>query len=69
MILSPWTRARSALANAVKDGDPPERIAELRRDFRAARVLQALRDLEAIDPPLTHEQRAELAAVAMGGRR
>jgi hypothetical protein len=62
-----WTTCRSLLANAVKDGEPPERVAALRRDFKAARAHAYLRDLITADPPPTAAQRRELAAVLVGG--
>jgi hypothetical protein len=63
-----WTAARSALANAVKDGAPPDQIEALRRDYRAARAHAYLHQLIAADPPPTPEQRHELAAVLTGAR-
>lgn len=65
--MPPWTFARSALANAVKDGLPPERIEALRRDYRAARAHAYLRELITAEPPPTVAQRRELAAVLTGG--
>ena len=65
MILS-WTQTRSELANAIKDGASPERVAELRRDYRVARARQHLTELVA-SPPLTAEQRSELASVVLEG--
>lgn len=63
----PWPKARSLLANAVQSGASPERIEALRRDYRAARAAHYLRDLVSAEPPLTTEQRAELARVLAGG--
>lgn len=61
--MQPWTKVRSDLANAIKRGDDEQTQADLRRDLRAARLQQSIR--EAVDawPPLTVEQRAELAAL------
>jgi hypothetical protein len=66
-VIIPWTQARSALANAVKDGESPERVAELRTAYRAARTAQLLRELLSVRPPLSDEQRRELADVVLGG--
>jgi hypothetical protein len=62
----PWTVARSHLARAIQRGDPPERIAELRRDYYASRARDYLADLVAIRG-LTAEQRRELADVILAG--
>lgn len=66
-MIIPWTQARSALANAVKGGESPERVAELRTAYRAARAAQLLHELLSVRPPLTHEQRRELASVVLDG--
>jgi hypothetical protein len=65
--VTPWTNVRSALAVAVRTGQPPERIEALRRDYRAARAHAYLRALISADPPPTAAQRRELAAVLVGG--
>ena len=65
--MQPWRHARSRLANAVQAGEPFERIIELRREYRAARAAQDLRDLLSSDFAPTAEQRAELAALLVDG--
>jgi hypothetical protein len=65
--MQPWQLARSRLANAVQLGEPPECITELRREYRAARAAQYLRDLLSGDTPPNAEQRIELAALLAGG--
>jgi hypothetical protein len=62
-----WTKALSVYANAVKDGESPERIAELQRDFQVAREAQRLRDLARLQPPLTPDQRCALATLVLNG--
>ncbi|HUZ29929.1 MAG TPA: hypothetical protein VMU90_11845, partial [Solirubrobacteraceae bacterium] len=64
-----WPKARSILANAVKDGEPASRIAELRRDFRVARTAQLVRELLSEDPPPTPDQRGELTGILAGDGR
>ena len=59
----PWTLVRSQYARAIQRGDPPERI----RELRAARTEHYLRGILAEDPPMTREQRRELAALLAGG--
>ena len=61
-----YTLARSQLANAVKDGAPPALITELRREYRAARVMHHLQQLLTNDLPPTAAQRRELADVLVG---
>ena len=63
----PWTLVRSQYARAIQRGDPPERIRELRAELRAARTEHYLRGILAEDPPMTREQRCELAALLVGG--
>lgn len=65
--MQPWRHARSRLANAVQAGEPQERINELRREYRAARAAQDLRDLLSSDFAPTREQRLELAELLAGG--
>ena len=65
--MQPWRQARSRLALAVQAGASEERISELRREYRAARAAQYLRDLMSSDLPPNDAQRRELAAVLAGG--
>jgi hypothetical protein len=57
-----WTKVRSQLARAVRDGEPAARIDELRRELRAAR---AETYLLGVAPALTNAQRAHLAIVLL----
>ncbi len=68
MIIS-WTLARSRLARAVQDGASPERIAELRRAYRAAKAADYLQQLLASESAPTHDERRALAALLMAGDR
>lgn len=60
--------AKSRLARAVQRGDSPERVAELRQDYYAARCRDYLASLISADR-LRAEQRRALADVLMGGDR
>ncbi len=61
----PWTLVRSQYALAQRRGDPPERLRELRAELRAARAEHYLRSVLAEDPPITAQQRRELAALLL----
>lgn len=65
--LPTWTYARAMLAVSVRNGTPPDQVAEWRRTFRAAKAAKSLRDLLASDLPPTVEQRRELAEILLGG--
>lgn len=65
--LPSWSFARAKLARAVRDGAPPDQVAEWRRTYRAAKAAKHLRELLASDLPPTAEQRRELAAILLGG--
>jgi hypothetical protein len=60
------TLAKSRLACAVRGGDPPERVAELRRLYYAAKARVFLSDLISADR-LLPEHRAELAHLLVSG--
>lgn len=67
---STWTSERAKLASITRHHpDDADRIAEARRDLRAARLEDHVRDAVAAAPPLTAEQRRRLAALLNGGGR
>lgn len=70
MARAPATKSvRSAvgvLAYASRRDCDPARLGAARRDWRAARLGQDLREAVDADPPLTAEQRLELAMILMG---
>lgn len=47
----------------------PERLAEAQRAFTAAKAERDIRKALAAEPPLTPQQRAELAALLLGGTK
>lgn len=55
--------AASALGVAVRLGAEPEKIAELRRDLRAAQLEKAVKEAVEKFPPLTPEQVDRIAAI------
>jgi hypothetical protein len=59
--------ARSAVANAVKDGAPPDQIEFLRDDLCAAKEIartdQAIADIIACAPTMTGEQAARVRQI------
>lgn len=61
-----WTveRARHAALSRRRSPDDPELIAA-RRDLKAARLADHIRKLVDEAPPLTDEQRAQLAALLL----
>jgi hypothetical protein len=59
--------AKSRLARAVQRGDSPERVAELRRLYYAARARDYLTSLISADR-LSPGHRAELADLLTGGQ-
>jgi type II secretory pathway predicted ATPase ExeA len=62
-----FTKARSKLANAVKDGADPATVGDLRRDMRAEKLAETIQKTVATWPPLTPEQRDRLASLLRGG--
>jgi hypothetical protein len=64
-MLPSWSLARARLARAVRDGQPPERVDSLRREYHAARLAQRITDALGADLPPTPEQRAELARMLL----
>jgi len=60
------TQARARLAATIQAGAPAPVVEELRRDLRAAVAANHIRELVALDPPLTADQRDELAAILTG---
>lgn len=67
--LRSWMKLRSQLANAVRDGAPEERVAEIRRQYALARYETVLRTGLADLEPLDRETRARLAAILTGPSR
>lgn len=63
-----WTseRARYASLTRSREPDDPDLLAA-RRDLRAARAEDYIRDLVAAAPPLTDVQRERLAVLLRGG--
>lgn len=60
---------RAIVANAVRRGDPPAVVDDARRDLYAAKLERAIRETLAKAPPLSDEQRRELARILTGGAR
>lgn len=58
-----FTKARSSLALAVRDGAPAEQVDELRRDMRAERLAEVIKRTVDAAPQLSAEQRERLAAL------
>jgi hypothetical protein len=61
------TVIRARLARAARFGAPPETLESLRRDYRASRAAERLREWLASEPAPTAEQRRELAALLADG--
>lgn len=61
--MSTHLKLRSDLANAIKRGDDPATVADLRIRLREANLEKAIREAVDAAPPLTAEQRAKLAAI------
>ena len=57
-----WTHTRSKIAHAKK-ADPHADVTELRRQLKAERLEQYIREVVASAPPLTQEQRESLARI------
>lgn len=55
-----WTKTRSVLANTLK-ADPSADVTSLRRQLKAERLEDYIRRTVDAAPPLTEEQRAQLA--------
>lgn len=68
----PVRSARSRLAYALRRDliqADPSRVPDLRRQLTAAKLERAIREAIAAAPPLTPQQRTELAAILSGGAR
>lgn len=66
---TPPQRARDALGAAVRRGDPPETIAQLRRELEAANLtaaIEAAREQVAPWPLFSDEKIAELTLLLRG---
>lgn len=63
-----WTteRARVAALSRSRDADDPD-LTDARRDLRAARLEDYIREVVDQAPPLTAAQRARLASLLTGG--
>jgi hypothetical protein len=61
------TVIRAKIARAVRAGEAPEVITELRRSYYAARTYAGIREWLSSDPAPTPEQRREVAALLAGG--
>lgn len=61
-------KCRGVLGNAVKNGLPPEKIDDARRDLHAAVLERAIGVALAAAPPLTDGQRTALAEILVPGR-
>jgi hypothetical protein len=61
------TSIRARLARAIRVGESPEIITELRRDYYASRAHDYVRDWLASDPAPTPAQRRELAELLVRG--
>lgn len=61
-------RARSELGKAVRRGDPPERIEDIRRELAEANLEQYIRRVVNAWPPLTPAQRERLALLLHPGQ-
>jgi hypothetical protein len=62
-----WTKARSDLALAVRDGADQKVIDGHRRDLRAERLADHIQKVVDSAPPLTEQQLARLAVLLQGG--
>lgn len=58
---------RAKIASGTRDGVDPETLSELRRDLRAERLADHIRQVVDAEPPLTAEQRDHLAALLHTG--
>lgn len=64
-----WTAERARVASLSRSRAPHDPdLVRARRDLRAARAEDYIRDLVDQAPPLTEEQRAKLAAILMPNR-
>lgn len=65
-----WTAERARLAGTIRwRPDDLEAQTEARRDLAAARLASKIEEAVAGWPPLTGEQRAQLAILLLGGER
>lgn len=63
-----WTQTRSQIAHAIKK-DPDADVTDLRRQLKAERLADYIRQAVDAAPPLTAEDRTRLAAILQGGGR
>lgn len=61
--------ARAAVARAHIGNQDPEYVAEVTRNYRAAKLAAHIKQVVDAMPPLTTEQRADLARMLSGGER
>lgn len=57
-----WTHTRAKIASTIRD-HPDADVTQLRRQLRAERLAEHVRQSLAVDPPLTLEERARIAAL------
>lgn len=62
-MATPITKLRSQIAVAVRLGKPQEELDDLRRQLRTELIREHINTLANEYPPLTDEQRAELARI------
>jgi hypothetical protein len=63
-MIMPWAKARNTLGGVVRR-HPDADVSHLRRQLRAARLAELIRRTLAQAPPLTSEERCELAAMLL----
>lgn len=61
-----WTHTRSQIAHAKK-ADPDADVTDLRRQLKAERLEEYIREVVASAPPLTQQQRDALATLLTSG--
>jgi hypothetical protein len=62
-----WTHERAKVASLSRSRTPDDPdLVNARRNLRVARLEQSIRDAVAAAPPLTDEQRTQLAAILRG---
>lgn len=62
-----WTHHRARVASLTARKAPPDQIGDARRDMRAARLADCIRNAVDAAPPLTAAQRDRLALLLRGG--
>lgn len=62
-------KAQYAYGSRRDVGNPPERVAELRRNYHAARLAETIQTAIRESGPFTAEQTRELAEIIISGAR